>query len=89
MTASFAFRHCVPESDRSAQPRTARHGSIVGSVLGAITLTALPEYFRQFPGMDELFFGAVIVMVLLFLPKGLISLLCRISPLFNERYYRD
>ena len=64
-------------------------GSIVGSVLGAITLTALPEYFRQFPGMDELFFGIVIVLVLLFLPKGLVSLLHRISPVFNERYYRD
>lgn len=64
-------------------------GSIVGSVLGAITLTALPEYFRQFPGMDELFFGIVIVLILLFLPKGLVSLLCRISPVFNERYYRE
>ncbi len=64
-------------------------GSIVGSVLGAITMTALPEYFRQFPGMDELFFGAIIVLVLLFLPKGLVSLLCRLSPVFNERYYRD
>ncbi|NCF29178.1 MAG: branched-chain amino acid ABC transporter permease [Gammaproteobacteria bacterium] len=64
-------------------------GSIVGSVLGAITLTALPEYFRQFPGMDELFFGIIIVLVLLFLPKGLVSLLHRISPVFHERYYRD
>ena len=64
-------------------------GSIVGSVLGAITMTALPEYFRQFPGMDELFFGAIIVLVLLLLPKGLVSLLCRLSPVFNERYYRD
>ena len=64
-------------------------GSIVGSVLGAITLTALPEYFRQFPGMDELFFGIVIVLILLFLPKGLVSLLHRISPVFHERYYRD
>ncbi|MDA0998621.1 MAG: branched-chain amino acid ABC transporter permease [Proteobacteria bacterium] len=64
-------------------------GSIVGSVIGAITLTALPEYFRQFPGMDELFFGVVIVLVLLFLPKGLVSLLHRVSPVFRERYYRD
>lgn len=64
-------------------------GSIIGSVLGAITLTALPEYFRQFPGMDELFFGISIVLVLLFLPKGLVSLLRKISPMFNERYYRD
>ena len=64
-------------------------GSIVGSVLGAVTLTALPEYFRRFPGMDELFFGVVIVLVLLFLPKGLVSILSRISPAFNERYYRE
>ncbi|MEK9754943.1 MAG: branched-chain amino acid ABC transporter permease [Rhodospirillaceae bacterium] len=64
-------------------------GSIVGSVLGAIALTALPEYFRQFPGMDELFFGIVIVLILLFLPKGLVSLLAKLSPLFKERYYRD
>lgn len=64
-------------------------GSIVGSVLGAIAMTALPEYFRQFPGMDELFFGIIIVLILLFLPKGLVSLLARISPIFKERYYRD
>lgn len=64
-------------------------GSIVGSVIGAITLTALPEYFRQFPGMSELFFGIVIVLVLLFLPKGLVSLLARLSPKFKERYYLD
>lgn len=64
-------------------------GSIVGSVIGAITLTTLPEYFRQFPGMDELFFGIIIVLILLFLPKGLVSLLWRISPAFKERYYRD
>jgi len=64
-------------------------GSILGSVIGAITLTVLPEYFRQFPGMAELFFGAIIVFVLLFLPKGLVSLLARISPRFNERYYLD
>ena len=64
-------------------------GSIVGSVIGAIALTTLPEYFRQFPGMDELFFGIIIVLILLFLPKGLVSLLWRISPAFKERYYRD
>jgi len=64
-------------------------GSIVGSVIGAITLTVLPEFFRQFPGMEELFFGSVIVVVLLFLPKGLASLLARLSPVFNQRYYRD
>ena len=64
-------------------------GSIVGSVIGAIALTTLPEYFRQFPGLDELFFGIIIVLVLLFLPKGLVSILWKISPAFRERYYRE
>lgn len=64
-------------------------GSLIGSVIGGVTLTALPEYFRRFPGMEELFFGAVIVAVLLFLPKGLASLLARLSPIFQERFYRD
>ena len=29
------------------------------------------------------------IAAVMFLPKGLVSLLCRISPVFNERYYRD
>ena len=64
-------------------------GSLIGSVIGGIVLTALPEYFRQFPGMEELFFGIIIVVVLLFLPKGLVSLLAKASPLFRERYFRE
>ncbi|MGJ3259500.1 MAG: branched-chain amino acid ABC transporter permease [Rhodospirillales bacterium] len=64
-------------------------GSLIGSVIGGAVLTALPEYFRQFPGMEELFFGAIIIAVLLFLPKGLASLLAKVSPLFRERYYRE
>lgn len=64
-------------------------GSLIGSVIGGVVLTALPEYFRQFPGMEELFFGIIIIAVLLFLPKGLVSLLAKISPLFRERFYRE
>lgn len=64
-------------------------GSLIGSVLGGVTLTAAPEYFRQFPGMEELFFGAIIIFILLFLPKGLASILAKLSPIFRERYYRE
>ena len=63
-------------------------GSLIGSVIGGIVLTALPEYFRQFPGMEELFFGIIIIAVLLFLPKGLVSLFAKASPLFRERFFR-
>lgn len=64
-------------------------GSILGSVLGAVILTALPEYLRAFPGLEELFFGLIVGAVLLILPMGLASLMRRASPLFSERFYRE
>jgi branched-chain amino acid transport system permease protein len=64
-------------------------GSLAGSVLGAITLTALPEYFRSFPGLEEMFFGVLLVLVLLFRPKGLASFLAQYMPIFRERFYRE
>ncbi|WP_172330167.1 branched-chain amino acid ABC transporter permease [Mangrovicoccus sp. HB161399] len=64
-------------------------GSVLGAVLGAVLLTALPEYLRAFPGMEELFFGLIVAAVLVAMPKGLASLLRRLSPVFTERYYRE
>ncbi|MCX2720821.1 branched-chain amino acid ABC transporter permease [Roseibium salinum] len=64
-------------------------GSVVGAVLGAVALTALPEYVRAFPGMEEIFFGVIVMVVLLVMPKGLASLLARFSPIFQQRYHRD
>ncbi|QDL94070.1 branched-chain amino acid ABC transporter permease (plasmid) [Paroceanicella profunda] len=64
-------------------------GSVLGSVLGAVLLTALPEYVRAFPGMEEIFFGLVVIVVLLCLPQGLASLLRRLSPVFLERHFRE
>lgn len=63
-------------------------GSVVGAVLGAVALTALPEYVRAFPGMEEIFFGVIVMMVLLLMPKGLASLLRRASPIFHENHHR-
>lgn len=64
-------------------------GSVLGAVLGAAVLTILPEYLRAFPGMEELFFGLIVIAVLLVLPDGLASLLRKLSPIFVERYYRE
>lgn len=64
-------------------------GSLAGSVLGAVAVTALPEYFRSFPGLQEMFFGALIIVVLLFQPRGLVALFSRVAPMFRERYYRE
>jgi branched-chain amino acid transport system permease protein len=63
--------------------------SLTGAVIGAVVITAAPQVFISFPGFDELVFGLLIVLVILFLPRGLASLLARLHPAFVERYYRD
>jgi branched-chain amino acid transport system permease protein len=63
--------------------------SLAGSVIGAIVLTTTPELFRSFPGVQELVLAVLIVGVLLFLPRGVVSLLARRWAPFRERYYRE
>lgn len=63
-------------------------GSLVGSILGAVLITATPELFRDWPGFEEMMFGVVIVLVILFLPRGLASLVARVHPIFKDCYYR-
>jgi branched-chain amino acid transport system permease protein len=48
-------------------------GSIVGVVAGALVLKLLPEYFRAFSEYRMLIFGAVLVLMMVFRPTGLIS----------------
>lgn len=64
-------------------------GSLAGAILGAITLTWAPELFRRFPGFEELFFGVLLVVILRFLPGGLISLFVRFIPSLADKYYRE
>ncbi len=64
-------------------------GSLTGSVVGAVIITAAPEFFRGLPGFQELLFGVLIVLVILFLPRGLASLLARLHPVFRDRYERS
>jgi len=63
-------------------------GSLTGAIIGAVIVTVAPQVFISFPGFDELVFGLLIILVILFLPRGLASLLARAHPVFVERYYR-
>jgi len=64
-------------------------GSLTGAMIGALMITLAPQVFISFPGFEELVFGVLIMLVILFLPRGLASLLPRVSPVFIERYYRE
>jgi branched-chain amino acid transport system permease protein len=48
-------------------------GSFWGPVVGGIVLTVLPEILPTGPIADRIIYGSVIVLALIFLPKGLIS----------------
>ena len=48
-------------------------GSIRGVIAGAIILILVPEYLRDFAQFRMLLFGAIMVMVMVFRPQGLIS----------------
>ena len=61
--------------------------SLAGSVIGAIILVAVPELLRDLPGFETLLLSAVMVLVLLFLPRGVVSLLARAVPALRARYH--
>ena len=48
-------------------------GSIVGVVCGAMVLILLPEYLRAFSEYRMLIFGAVLVIMMIFRPGGIVS----------------
>ncbi len=49
--------------------------SIPGAIIGAIVFTVLPELTKSFIGLTNIIIGFAIVLVILFRPNGLLSLL--------------
>jgi branched-chain amino acid transport system permease protein len=48
-------------------------GSIIGVILGALILILLPEYLRVFSEYRMLIFGAMLVLMMVFRPGGIVS----------------
>ena len=63
-------------------------GTLAGPILGAVLLAAEPELLRGLPGLEEVLFGAMLVLIIAFLPGGLASLLVRMVPALRERFHR-
>jgi branched-chain amino acid transport system permease protein len=55
-------------------------GSIVGSILGAVLLTGLPELLRGAKEYSDLIYGGILLASLLFMPKGIAGLFGRLLP---------
>ena len=59
-------------------------GSVVGSVLGATLLVLLLEGLRAFKSTQEIVFGALLLGFVIFMPEGVVSLLKRHLPGWDE-----
>jgi len=59
-------------------------GSLFGSVLGAVLITWFDELIREFRGFEEAGFGALILLSVLFMPRGLSGLVTRWVPSMRE-----
>ncbi|MFT0532936.1 branched-chain amino acid ABC transporter permease [Castellaniella hirudinis] len=49
--------------------------SVFGSVLGAVLLTALPQLLATFEGWEIVIYGAILILCMIFLPRGIVPTL--------------
>jgi branched-chain amino acid transport system permease protein len=49
-------------------------GTVTGPALGAIIISVLPESFRAFKDYQDLAYGAALIVILIYAPRGLASL---------------
>ena len=49
-------------------------GRIYGAVFGAIIITALPQFLTILHDYEHMVFGAIIIFVMIFMPKGIVSI---------------
>ena len=57
-------------------------GTVLGPIIGAVVLTLISQYTRVLAGgtgtgIDQVIYGALVIIVVLYLPNGIIS--CSIS----------
>jgi len=63
-------------------------GSVTGSVLGAVLLTLLPEVLRTVKSIQEIIFGAILMLCIIFLPDGLYGFIRRHVEAWRETLHR-
>jgi branched-chain amino acid transport system permease protein len=49
--------------------------SVFGSLVGAVLLTGLPQALARFEGWETVVFGAILMLTMIFMPKGLVPTL--------------
>jgi branched-chain amino acid transport system permease protein len=47
--------------------------NVLGPILGAVLFTALPELLRPLKDYRDIFQGAILLLVIIYLPRGLVT----------------
>ncbi len=58
--------------------------SLSGALIGAVLLTTLPELLRDFQALQEMIYGVVLMVVIIFMPHGIAGMLKRFGLLPRE-----
>jgi len=45
--------------------------SLVGPICGAVLIAIMPEFLRGLPGIEDLLFGLILILIIIFIPDGL------------------
>jgi branched-chain amino acid transport system permease protein len=59
-------------------------GSIAGSLIGAFILTILPELLRKLADYQDIFYGALLVALMVFRPQGIMGRV-KITEIFGRK----
>jgi branched-chain amino acid transport system permease protein len=62
-------------------------GSVVGTVLGAVFLVVANEALREFKSAQEIAFGALLLVFVLFIPQGIVSMVKHWLPGWEEPFH--
>lgn len=63
-------------------------GSFVGLMISCIIVSILPELLRAFTGWQEILYGIILILIILFAPGGLHGLAMKYSPIkWREKLY--
>lgn len=65
-------------------------GSFLGLIISSILITILPEVLRAFAEFQEILYGGIIILIILFGPEGIYGLIQKYSPIkWREKMYGD
>jgi len=65
-------------------------GTFLGLIISSVLITILPELLRAFAEFQEVLYGGIIILIILFGPEGIYGLIQKYSPIkWREKMYGD